>query len=105
MLGLALMNMAIMLSADGGTGGGMFRYMFSRFLREAADLTGQRAYAEHVDPFRTSGDGWEALANLARSAANDSDPAACLEPIAATLEAQAALEQAAWEGLAALAGA
>ena len=25
LLGLALMNMAIMLSADGGTGGGMFR--------------------------------------------------------------------------------
>lgn len=99
----ALINMAIMLSAEGGTGGGLFRYMFARFLAEAAELTGQRAYADQAERFRISGDGWEALADLARAASQAADPADCLAEIAAGLEAQAGLEQTAWQGLAAVA--
>ena len=34
-------NTAIMIDARGGTGGGLFRYMYARFLEEAADLTGE----------------------------------------------------------------
>jgi len=30
----------------GGTGGGCFRYMYSRFLKESADITGNRALEE-----------------------------------------------------------
>ena len=35
----ALFNTYIFISPVGGSGGGIFRYMFSRFLREAAALT------------------------------------------------------------------
>ena len=42
-LRFALFNAYIFISPVGGTGGGCFRYMFSRFLREAAEITGRPA--------------------------------------------------------------
>ncbi|HIE53976.1 MAG TPA: DUF4872 domain-containing protein [Chromatiaceae bacterium] len=35
-----LYNTYIFITSEGGTGGGLFRYMFSRFLRQVAEITG-----------------------------------------------------------------
>ena len=40
----------------GGTGGGCFRYMYSRFLKEATDLTGNKAMGEASKMFHTAGE-------------------------------------------------
>ncbi len=39
----------------GGTGGGCFRYMYSRFLREAAQIVGSKALKEASEMFNASG--------------------------------------------------
>ena len=52
----ALFNAWIFISPTGGTGGGTFRYMFSRFLREAAEITGDPRLEESADEFQHIGD-------------------------------------------------
>jgi hypothetical protein len=39
----------------GGTGGGCFRYMYSRFLKEAKEITGNNTFSEVSDLFHRSG--------------------------------------------------
>jgi hypothetical protein len=39
----------------GGTGGGCFRYMYSRFLREASEITGNNKLCDAADIFHASG--------------------------------------------------
>lgn len=39
----------------GGTGGGCFRYMYSRFLREASEVTGNKKLRSAADMFHASG--------------------------------------------------
>lgn len=50
-LRVALFNAHIFISAVGGTGGGCFRYMLSRFLREAAETTGEARLDGSADEF------------------------------------------------------
>ena len=64
-LRFALFNAYVFISPVGGTGGGAFRYMFSRFLREAADILATRAWQR-------------ALPNSSRSATGGK--AGCLVP-------------------------
>jgi hypothetical protein len=56
---MALFNAHLFINPDGGTGGGIFRYMFGRFLREGAEITGNARLAEGADEFRQIGDEWE----------------------------------------------
>ena len=39
----------------GGTGGGSFRYMYSRFLKEASEITGNAALADASRMFKEAG--------------------------------------------------
>jgi hypothetical protein len=95
----ALFNAYIFISPVGGTGGGTFRYMFSRFLREAAGITGNPQLAESADEFKRVGDAWERLGEWFRETSEAQDPAALLGQCAAPLDALADQEQAAWERL------
>lgn len=52
----ALFNVYIMIDATGGTGGGLFRYMFGRFLTEAAALTGEERFASLGQTWERLGD-------------------------------------------------
>jgi hypothetical protein len=45
-----------------GTGGAGFRFIYAAFLQEAADLAGNKAWAELADQLVEIGDGWRALA-------------------------------------------
>jgi hypothetical protein len=95
----ALFNIYIFINATGGTGGGIFRYMFSRFLAEAATVTGEPRLAESAVQFERIGDAWESFADWAKLSSEASDPTACLAEAAAPLFAIADQEQAAWETL------
>jgi hypothetical protein len=92
----SLFNAYIFINAAGGTGGGSFRYMFGRFLRECAGITGEARLAASADAFKHIGDKWEALGMWYKDASDAEDPAALLPEVAAPLLELADLEQAAW---------
>jgi len=95
----ALFNTHIFISPVGGSGGGIFRYMFSRFLQEAAAITGERSLTESAAEFRRIGDAWESFANWAKAVSETPNPAAHLLEAADPLLAIAEWEQIAWDAL------
>jgi hypothetical protein len=83
----------------GGTGGGLFRYMYSRFLNEAADLTGDPQLREASQRVHECAEQWRSLAQpLARSFEID-DAASVIPNLIDQLEEVAQLEQDAWQML------
>jgi len=99
MLCMTLFNTYIFINAEGGTGGGIFRYMFSRFLREAADITGDKRLNESAGEFKQIGDEWEKLGEWFLQASEAPDPDSLLGECVAPLNALAELEKAAWSRL------
>jgi hypothetical protein len=95
----ALFNTHIFISPVGGSGGGIFRYMFSRFLQEAATITGERRLTESAADFKRIGDAWESFADWAKAVSETPDPGTRLEECTVPLLALANQEQAAWEQL------
>jgi hypothetical protein len=92
----ALFNAYIFISPVGGSGGGAFRYMFSRFLREAAEILGDGRIEESADEFERIGDEWEALGAWFRQASEAPDPASRLGECVAALNGLAEMEERAW---------
>jgi hypothetical protein len=95
----SLFNTYIFINAAGGTGGGIFRYMFSRFLREASEIMGDPALSDSADEFQRIGDRWEALGDWFRQASEADDRAALMGECSAPLNALADMEEAAWRRL------
>jgi hypothetical protein len=96
---MALFNAHLFINPEGGTGGGIFRYMFGRFLREGAEITGNARLAEGADEFRQIGDEWEKLDQWFRVASEAPEPAELLGESAASLNHLADLEETAWRKL------
>ena len=95
----SLFNTHIFISPVGGSGGGIFRTMFSRFLREAAQITKDTHLNESADEFQRIGDGWEALGEWFRQVSETPDPVPRLGECVASFNALADQEQAAWRRL------
>lgn len=95
---------SIFIDATGGTGGGIFRYMYGRYLAEAAGITGESRLEKIGDGFGHVGDDWEEVAASFREAAEAEDPAAMLEEVVAPMFDIADKEESLWEELAALGG-
>ena len=91
-----LFNAYIFISAVGGTGGGCFRYMFSRFLLEAAEITAEPRLERSAAEFERVGDEWEQLAEWFHQMSEIDEPASRLGECARTLQALANLEESAW---------
>jgi hypothetical protein len=99
MLRQALFNVYIFISPVGGSGGGLFRYMVSRFIREVALLTADGCLNESAEAFQQIGDAWESLAAWAKEVSEVPDPSTRMEECTTLLLAIADREQAAWERL------
>jgi hypothetical protein len=95
----ACFNCFIFIDATGGTGGGLFRYMYGRYLIEAAGITGRNELVALGEEFRQIGDRWQEVAGIFKRASERDDPAARLPKIKEPLLAIAGLEQAAWNRL------
>ena len=95
---------AIMIDARGGTGGGLFRTMYGRFLAEAAGLTGKGDFLEAGRRMQAVGARWDAAAALFEQASRAEEPIAALAEICALLPDLAAQEEAVWRGLLEIAG-
>lgn len=94
-------NGFILIDATGGTGGGIFRYMYGRFLEQAVELTGEVGLHTVAESFREAGDRWQEVALLFREAADQDKPAEALAQISAMLRPIADLEESMWTRLAA----
>ena len=95
-LRFALLNAYIFISPAGGTGGGAFRYMFSRFLREASEIAGEPRLKESADEFQHIGDKWEQLGEWFRQTSEVASPIPLLVDCVAPLNDLARLEEDAW---------
>ncbi len=92
-------NTFVFIDAMGGTGGGIFRYMYGRYLKEAAEITGKAQLAEVGDEFKEIGDRWQAVAGIFRRASEQNEPASLLPETTEPLMEIADMEQTAWERL------
>jgi hypothetical protein len=95
----ACINTAIMIDARGGTGGGLFRYMYARFLQEAAEHTGLGDLGTASGGMQAAGDGWQEVAALFERAYQAEEPARYLVRVAPLLLHIADEEQSIWERL------
>lgn len=98
-LRFTLFNTFIFIDASGGSGGGIFRYMFSRFLREAAEIMGDVRLNESADEFQHIGDRWQEVAVIFKRGWEAEDPVAVLAETTAPMMQLAYLEEAAWTRL------
>jgi hypothetical protein len=92
----ACINTAIMIDARGGTGGGLFRTMYGRFLREASGWTGLAALVAAADQMQAIGDCWDAAASLFERASLAPEPGIHLAEVVALLPEIAAREEQVW---------
>jgi Domain of unknown function (DUF4872) len=83
---------------DGGTGGGLFRTLWARFLEEAHELTDIAAYDIAATDYRRISRRWTEVANLLRDA-DASSARASLEEAASIVRELAADEQKAMAAL------
>lgn len=93
-------NVALFIDRRGGTGGGIFRYMYARFLGEAAPITGETRLGEMGTELTVIGDRWEEVAAAFAAAAQADDPADLLEAATKPMHDIADHEQDFWERLA-----
>ena len=87
---------AIMIDARGGTGGGLFRTMYGRFLAEAAGLTEKTEFLAAGREMQAVGARWDAVAALFEEASRAADPARALAEVRALLPDIAAQEEVVW---------
>jgi len=95
----ACFNAFVFIDAAGGTGGGLFRYMYGRFLKEAALITGDDQLAEIAVELRAIGDLWQEVAGVFKRGAQAEDTVSVLTETTAPMMAIADREEAVWTGL------
>lgn len=82
-----------------GTGGAGFRFIYAAFLQDAAELTGNKAWAESAERLIEIGDGWRALALAIARMIRARDPMET-QRLAQMLRGQADAEEALFRALA-----
>ncbi len=94
----ACINNFIFIDATGGTGGGMFRMMYGRFLHEVADLTGAEPLRALGDESQRIGDAWQEVAATLHASSEDGVWSR-LADLSAPLLSIADREEALWQAL------
>jgi uncharacterized protein DUF4872/butirosin biosynthesis protein H-like len=92
-------NTALMIDARGGTGGGIFRYLYARFLGEAASITGDSRLDELGSELSTIGDRWEDVTATFAAAADLDNPAELLQQATTPMREIADREELFWRRL------
>jgi len=97
-------NTFIFIDAIGGTGGGIFRYMYGRYLDEAAGITGISELGKAGKELKAIGDHWQEVAEIFKHAFELGDPAILLPETTEPMMTIADMEQNVWERLRAIVG-
>lgn len=93
------MNCTFFIDTTGGTGGGIFRYMYSRFLQEAAVIVNDNRLTAIGEQLREIGDCWQGVIPHLEQAAKNANSAPALHDAAAHMEQIAEQEQSLWEAI------
>lgn len=98
-LRIAFFNAFIFIDASGGTGGGIFRYMYGRFLEESARITGETRLAEVGRELHGIGDLWQEVAGIFERGSRAEEPTIILSETTEPLLQIADMEEAVWSRL------
>lgn len=92
-------ELPIYITPEGGTGGGFFRYMYGRFLQEAARFTGEPQLSKLGEEFHRIGDDWQTVAEVLKKGETAPDATSVLGEISSRLTRIAEREDGAWRQL------
>ena len=95
---MSLLNIYIYVSV-GGTGDGLFRYMYGRFLKEAAGITGIDGLNEVATLMKQSGDRWAEMAAPFKNALEMNNPTTLINSLPERLDSIASNEHKAFNQL------
>ena len=98
-LASACENVAMYIRADAGTGGGLFRWMYARFLDEAAVILRENNLHIASLDMQAAGDQWELIADIINSVKRPLDLINRQEELSAAFDEVARLEQSTWSRL------
>jgi hypothetical protein len=100
----ACANAALYIRADAGTGGGLFRWMYARFIREAAQLLNEAELNAAADGLQEAGNRWEKVADLLEALKTCADMRRVSDELATELDELSEIEQHCWEKIAEITG-
>jgi hypothetical protein len=95
----ACFNVFVFIDARGGSGGGIFRYMYGRFLKEAAAIVENEELAKLGEDIHAIGDQWQQAAQIFEKAHTATNPSTLLPKASRLILDIAEREQTAWEQL------
>jgi len=92
----ACFNVFVFIDAKGGSGGGIFRYMYGRFLKEAATITANDELSKVGEQVHAVGDQWQRVAQIFEKAQAAAIPSTMLPEASELILCIADREEAAW---------
>jgi hypothetical protein len=95
----ACFNVFVFIDAKGGSGGGIFRYMYGRFLKEAARIVHDERLSRVGEEVHAIGDQWQRVALTLEEAYRATDPSIQIPEAGQLIRDIADREQMTWEHL------
>jgi hypothetical protein len=95
----ACFNVFVFIDAKGGSGGGIFRYMYGRFLKEAAAIDDDERLSGVSEDMHAIGDEWQRVAETLEEAYRASNPSRLISEASRRITGIADREQTTWEQL------
>jgi hypothetical protein len=95
----ACFNVFVFIDAKGGSGGGIFRYMYGRFLKEAAAITDDERLSNMGQEIHSIADQWQQVAQTFEEAHSRTDPSGLFCEASRLILDIADREQTTWQQL------
>jgi len=95
----AFFNVFVFIDAKGGSGGGIFRYMYGRFLKEAAAIADDERLSRVGEEIHAIGDQWQGVAKVFEEASAATNSSRLISEASRLTHNIAEQEQTTWQQL------